>query len=491
MVNKLLFSCNVPGIRPLRGLKTGILFLVAAALAAGCGIGDIEDNISVSEYDSGPVILAISPEEGTAGDSVSIYGEAFSPDPDSNLAAFNGVPAEVSTASDTLLVAVVPDGATTGPVEVTAREQKAEGPVFTVLTAGAVRVFVSTGGPDPDPDGYTLTLDGTLGTASAINDTVQFNGVEEGMHTLELSGVEGNCSVGGGNPRSLNVVGGDTTDTAYSVTCSDIIKNQIVFQTDRDGNQEIYLMNTDGSGQVNLTGHSASDFHPAVSPDGTKIAFASDRDGNDEIYMMNADGSGVTQITFTTGLASSQPAWSPSGDQIAFTRFTAAQNFDVFVIDTSGAGETNLTVHSANDGQPDWSSDGMKIAFSSDRDGDFEIYLMNPDGSGITQLTANTHLDVSPAWSPDDSRIAFRSDALQSADIFLMNADGSNVTALNTNLAADDLPDWSPGGSQIIYQSDSSGDLEIWRIDVDGSNLTNLTTQATGDDEHPAWSPVQ
>ena len=69
-----------------------------------------------------------------------------------------------------------------------------------------------------------------------------------------------------------------------------VIESTIAFQSNRDGNDEIYLMNGDGSGLVNLTNNPADDFRPVWSPDGEKIIFASNRDGNKEIYMMNADG---------------------------------------------------------------------------------------------------------------------------------------------------------------------------------------------------------
>ena len=65
----------------------------------------------------------------------------------------------------------------------------------------------------------------------------------------------------------------------------------IAFETDRDGNFEVYAMNADGADQTNLSNNAASDRDPAWSPDGSKIAFESDRDGNFEIYVMNADGS--------------------------------------------------------------------------------------------------------------------------------------------------------------------------------------------------------
>ena len=72
---------------------------------------------------------------------------------------------------------------------------------------------------------------------------------------------------------------------------------RVAFSSDRDGDWEIYVMNADGSGQINLTNEPSSDRLPSCSPDGARIAFTSARDGNSEIYLMNADGSGVTRRT--------------------------------------------------------------------------------------------------------------------------------------------------------------------------------------------------
>jgi Tol biopolymer transport system component len=80
-------------------------------------------------------------------------------------------------------------------------------------------------------------------------------------------------------------------------TYKTITKCKIAFRAWRGANQEIYIMNTDGSGQTNLTNHLADDYDPCFSPDGSKIAFASLRDENYEIYIMNVDGSGQTNLT--------------------------------------------------------------------------------------------------------------------------------------------------------------------------------------------------
>ena len=92
---------------------------------------------------------------------------------------------------------------------------------------------------------------------------------------------------------------------------------RIVFESNRDGNLEIYRMNADGSAPTRLTDNPATDNLPSISPDGTKVAFTSDRAGTPDIYVMNIDGSGVTRLTSDPGLEQ-QPAWSPDGTKIAY-----------------------------------------------------------------------------------------------------------------------------------------------------------------------------
>src|SRR5439155_12091092 len=92
---------------------------------------------------------------------------------------------------------------------------------------------------------------------------------------------------------------------------------QIAFWSDRDHGAigEIYVMNADGSGQVNLTNNPVDDAYPVWSPDGSKIAFYTARDGNYEVYVMNADGSGQVNLT-NNAAADYYPAWSPDGSKI-------------------------------------------------------------------------------------------------------------------------------------------------------------------------------
>ena len=131
-----------------------------------------------------------------------------------------------------------------------------------------------------------------------------------------------------------------------------------------------------------------------------------------------------------------------------------------------------------------------KIAFNSDRDGNWEIYVMNPDGSGQTRLTNNNYNDKWPSWSPDGTKIAFSRDLNGNWEIYTMNADGSGQTRLTNNNGPWDLgASWSPDGTKILFISHRDGDSDIYLMNPDGTNQTDLTNSPAGDGS-PSWRPV-
>ena len=142
----------------------------------------------------------------------------------------------------------------------------------------------------------------------------------------------------------------------------------------------IHVMNDDGTGVTQLTSH--SDHNPAWSPDSTRIAFQSYRDGNAEIYVMDSDGCCVERLT-NHSADDGRPVWSPDGTRIAFDSERDG-NREVYVMNADGTGVTKLTNHSADDFSGAWSPDGSQIAFTSYRDGNAEIYVMNVPASGAT-----------------------------------------------------------------------------------------------------------
>ena len=271
---------------------------------------------------------------------------------------------------------------------------------------------------------------------------------------------------------------------------------RLAFYTNRDGNAEVYVMNADGSGAVNLTNHPFQDGffqyfgsvygRPAWSPDGSKIAFVSNRDGEKgEIYVMNSDGSGQTNLT-NSPHHDMFPDWSPDGTRIVFASIQDGEP-DVHVMNADGSNPVRLTDNPAQDGWPAWSPDGTRIAFTSLRDGNYEIYVMNADGSGQVNITNSEGNDWDARWSPDGQKIIWESSCCPGG-MNTMNSDGSDRQGLIDSGTFDAWPDWSPDGSRIAFTSSRDGNNEIYVANADGSGLLRITDNDV-DDVFPSWDP--
>jgi Tol biopolymer transport system component len=267
----------------------------------------------------------------------------------------------------------------------------------------------------------------------------------------------------------------------------------IAFTSNYDGNDEIYLMNANGSNPINLSNHPATEFGPSWSPDGKKITFSSSRAGGHDIFVMEPDGSLQTNLTNMPG-SDLEPAWSPDGQKIAFDgwRDTGLEpgTAQIYVMNASGTNQVRLTHDDAYYRQPTWSPDGQKLLFWG---GDVsanvtQIFVMNADGTNLTQMTNDAFINQDCAWSPDGTRIVFSSTRDGNYEIFVMNADGSNPRKLTNNSAYDFDPAWSPDGLSIIFTSNRDGNYELYAMNVDGSNETRLTNSAANE-LTPAWQP--
>lgn len=263
------------------------------------------------------------------------------------------------------------------------------------------------------------------------------------------------------------------------------IIGKIAFVSDRDGNSEIYSMDTDGGGQTRLTEESGEDFSPAWSPDGQRIAFVSDRDGNAEIYVMNADGSGQTRLTNSTA-GDLAPAWTRDGSQIGFVT-NRDGNDEIYLMNADGSNQTNLTNNPADEASFSFSPDGLAIAFSSTReDSQFEIYTMAASGGAATRLTASEGDDINPSWSLQ--RIAFQSNRDETDELYSMSANGQNQVRLTNNGEFDIDPSQPLDGSKISFSTSRDSNLEIYLMNGDGTGLTRLTTNSAADLQ-PALQP--
>ncbi len=291
-------------------------------------------------------------------------------------------------------------------------------------------------------------------------------------------------------PTNLSAAGqdqGNTPDTSQRG-----VNGKLVFASDASGNYDIYLANTEGKNQLQLTTSAADDVDPSWSPDGARIAFISRRDGNFEIYVMNADGSNQTRLT-NTAADEFDPAWSPSGAKIAFSR-DSQNDLDVFSMDANGSNQTNLTNNTADDAFPSWSPDSTKLAFTSDRSGNADIFVMNANGSSPMNISNNSANDDFPAWAPNGRSIAFSSDRFGNFDLFLMSIDGSGQTRLTTSVKEETFPAWSPDSARLVYAAGTlvGGLLDVNDIVVMPVNASVKSTVINGsaDEIFPDWQPL-
>ena len=241
-------------------------------------------------------------------------------------------------------------------------------------------------------------------------------------------------------------------------------------------NGDMWAMNADGSGQVNLTNHPAPGGLPSWSPDGRRIAFVDYPNGNYQIATMNFDGSARTQVT-TDPSDHSGASWSPDGTRLAIVRLRADGTRAISIANADGSHAKELTPAGSHDDDPQWSPDGRSIAFMSFIAGHIETWRMKADGSERRRLTQPPgNGDMFPSWSPDGRKIVIHRNLPGNNDeIIVMDADGSHQTNLTRNPASDIDPQWSPDGTKIAWLSDRSGVLNVWVMNADGSHPVQVS----------------
>jgi Tol biopolymer transport system component len=190
------------------------------------------------------------------------------------------------------------------------------------------------------------------------------------------------------------------------------------------------------------------------------------------------------------------PEWSPDGMSIAFisnregVRVDRAINFEVYRVGVDGSGEQRLTTNNDFDADIAWSPDGSTLLFKSYQDGNDEVYALDARSGAATNLTNSAASDGGAAWSPDGTTIVFHSDRgdTGSSHLYLMNPDGSDVRSFPTDPGSGHSPRWSPDGRRIAFVSGRDGNAEIYVMDTDGGNVRRLTDDPA-EDGYPRWSP--
>jgi len=247
---------------------------------------------------------------------------------------------------------------------------------------------------------------------------------------------------------------------AHSAACSwDGKKIAFVYRQDRfKDDHQVHVMNADGGDPRPVTSGKGRRWGVAWSPDGSKLAFTHEVDNRSDVWVMNADGSGLVNLTNDEAAdATTSGAWSPDGQKIVFStpRFfpkgsQGSWAWELCVMDAKGGNVRRLTENADHyDGNACWSPAGNEIAFASQRDRKHrqtEIYVMNADGSNVRRITNDEKGSATnPAWSPDGKLLAFESKGDEFAvNLYIIKPDGSELKKLTNRgrMDAATRPSW-------------------------------------------------
>ncbi len=394
----------------------------------------------------------------------------------------------------------------------------------------ALEIRTATSGTAPDPDGYTVAVDGGTPRPIGVTDTLIVDPLPPGVHGVALAGLAAHCAAAGENPATATVARGATTVVEFVVACAEPPQEKIAFTTNAVGLLGILVVNPDGTGLTSLTPEGTFESNPVWSPDGRRILFADDgldlhlmnadgtrrqpltsgrevvdyrwspdgsrigftdiEDAGDDIvstlWVMAADGSGALELARDA----SGPTWSPDSRRIAYT--STAGRSHIRVVDAAAGGDRRLTDDGLDAFQPAWSPAADEIAFVTL--GGREILLIGAEGGEPVNLTQGQAADEGPAWSPDGARIAFTTaapDQPLESEIAVMSRDGSGRTVLTSHVGFDFGADWSPDGARIVFvRSEERGELldsEIYVIHADGSGELNLSNRPDTYESSPDW----
>jgi Tol biopolymer transport system component/DNA-binding winged helix-turn-helix (wHTH) protein len=321
---------------------------------------------------------------------------------------------------------------------------------------------------------------------------------------------------------------GDGNSAAYSPDGKSLA---IVDKTSPAEPSSIYLLSLDHLSRTRVTNPPAGttgDSYPAFSPDGRKLAFARAISFSaTDLYVLSLPGGSPKRITFdgltidglawtadgreiifssrrggsinslwripavggtpervsTFGEDVISPAVSLNGNRLAYTRLLDDMNIWSFTLDAAGRliAKAPLIASTFRDSDPDFSPDGSRIAFVSNRNGSFGIWVSDSDGSNPRLLfDGGAYVTGSPRWSPDGRRIAFDTRAKDPAkagnpSIWTIDADGGEPKRLTETATGDVAPSWSRDGAWIYFGSTRSGSLQIWKMPSAGGPAVQVT----------------
>ena len=289
--------------------------------------------------------------------------------------------------------------------------------------------------------------------------------------------------------------------TDDSATSEAVANGDLVFPCTPAGYEDEYTsvlcrMSPDGTGLRELTAPGNVDVEPAWSPDGTRIAFTRnllDDQGVEtgSVIVVMDEAGHQREVPLGTGYHSA-PTWAPSAQMIAFVRTNR-----IYTVRPDGANLVRLTDEpedaDVSELDPSWSPDGSTIAYTSivyDPASETDVQTINligVDGGGNQAITDPSLMASNPKWSPDGTEIAFTSERGPYGDVYLINVDGTGLRRLTDEVSSSNGAAWSPDGTKIVFRGKKGNEAGFYLLDLD-TGAVRLLTQGVGGD--PTWQPL-
>jgi len=286
-----------------------------------------------------------------------------------------------------------------------------------------------------------------------------------------------------------------TIGAAFASAAQD---GRIAFVGNQGGSFQLYTVNPDGSGMVQVTNLPPTLFEtwvPDFSPDGLRLTFCYgtfDNFGNlfTEIYVVNVDGTSLRQLT-NDGLIDCFPRWSPDGSSIVFGRTVPrTQQLVVTTMRADGSDKRELSSPVWGIARSGFTPGGKHILWETQQAGFISVlWIMDADGTHQKRLTpAPLKAGEVSAPSPDGKHVVFISNQNTPPEVpnalFAMDIDNGNIVQIThpVGISHDVLPNYSPDGTKIVFASDRmspDGSLDLFTIGSDGSSLTRIATGIT------------
>ena len=259
----------------------------------------------------------------------------------------------------------------------------------------------------------------------------------------------------------------------------------LAFQSDRDGHQELYLMDYDGHNQRKISAHKSTSGYSDWSGKGDAIAYMSYFSGTPGIYYVDLATSRKIPV-FRKEPLNLSPSFSPDGRNIAFAH-SSNSNVDVYLCPRNCEEPRRLTTSSAIDTNPSFSPDGRQIAFTSSRSGRPNIYVMDVDGGNVRRISFEGQYNDGASWRADGTHITYASRQGNRFRIAVTNLIDLTTKILVSGPESYEEPTYSPDGQRIAYSVKRGKASQIWVVNAEGGQPRQLTHE--GNNSAPDWSP--